>query len=204
LAKGSGDLLISKLTGTIITMTEQTLTLEIQGVGFELFVPDVTKFQVAQTVSLFSHLHWNTEQGPSLFGFASLQEKTIFLLITRCPGIGPKLALAILQHCPINTFLSAITQGNVACLTDIPGIGRKKAEQLILELKDKVSTLMDSGFTISNELSHWKELTQALDSLNYSKYEITQTMDYLRSQEMPQATFDQLLRKSLSYLAKRK
>lgn len=196
--------MINSLQGKVVAIHDQSVVLDINGIGFELFLPDVTKVQYNQTIALHTHLHWNQENGPSLFGFITPEEKTIFILVTKCPGIGPKLALAILHHCPINTFLKAIQTNDITTLHDIPGIGRKKAEQLVVELKDKVAKLIEQGFSVEQDLAHWKELTQVLNSLNYSKTEIANALDFIKMEPMQQATFDQLLRKSLSYLAKRR
>ncbi len=153
-------------------------------------------------------MHWNQEQGPSLFGFLSELEKTVFLLIISCSGIGPKIALAALGELTPAQFLQAIQEGNTKALSSVSGIGAKKAEQMILNLKDKVTKLIQTQGIIgtsdeTNALAQWSNVTQVLQSLNYSKGEIEAAMRYIGKECAGRSLpFDELLRKALSFLSK--
>jgi Holliday junction DNA helicase RuvA len=151
-------------------------------------------------------MHWNQEQGPSLFGFTSDLDKTVFLMIISCSGIGPKLGIAVLSAMSAKDFLAAVQTGNDKAFSAISGIGAKKAEQLIMQLRDKVAKLVKSGVELdeTSQAGHWHTVSQALASLNYTCAEVAQTMKYLsQTYSGTSLTFDQLMRYALSYLAKK-
>ncbi len=196
--------MIELLHGTIKQIHEQSVTLMSGSIGFELFVANPHNFKPEQTVDLFIHLHWNQEQGPTLYAFRERNEKVIFLTTIACPGVGPKLALAILEHLGANSFVQAIAEENSKVLSSIPGIGKKKAEQLIVQLKDKIAKLIQKGFTVaSGNLSQLQEISEVLGSLNYSRTEITTALEQLKKTDRTEVSFDALLRTALSYLSKR-
>ena len=173
--------------------------------GLELQVADAN-IKLEETVSLYVYMHWNQEQGPSLFGFSSELDKTVFLMIISCSGIGPKLGMAILSQMGAKTFLEAIQTSNNKALSAVSGVGAKKAEQLVLNVRDKVAKLMKTGIDLggSQSLSHWNTVAETLTSLNYSRGEITAAMKHLGdSYPDVQLSFDQLMRHALSYLAKK-
>lgn len=162
--------------------------------------------QIGSQATVHVYMHWNQEQGPSLYGFSSELDKTVFLMIISCSGIGPKLGIAVLAAMSAQDFLGAIQTGNDKAFSAISGIGSKKAEQLVLQLRDKVAKLVKSGVELdeASQGGHWHTVSQALASLNYTRAEITQTMKYLSQTYGGTAlTFDQLMRHALSYLAKK-
>jgi Holliday junction DNA helicase RuvA len=198
--------MIDYVTGTIKTIHHQAITIEVAGAyGFSLYVPDSTSFTKDQSVSVYTYLHWNQENGPTLYGFHTPHDRTVFLLIISCPGIGPKIGLAILGHLGAHNFIEAIQQQDEHALSKVNGIGARKASQIIIQLRDKVTKLISTGvITLQTEnAKQWHMLTQALESLNYSRAEITHAIQNLKSNSATQAhTFDQLMRQALSLLAK--
>lgn len=197
--------MFSYLSGTITHGAERTIHLEVQGVGFLLQVPDSTVFPLEKRVHVFTHMVWNQEQGPSLFGFISELEKTVFTLIISCSGIGPKIALATLAELGAQGFLEAIHMGDEKRLSKVSGIGAKKAEQIIVHLKHKVARLIESGVDLGDaqHIVELQTLAQALESLNYSRSEINNAMQYVqKNYNQTNSTFDTLLRQALSYLTK--
>ena len=198
--------MINSLSGIIKEINESILTIDVQGVGFGLQVPQPSLYQVGQKADLLVHMHWNQENGPSLFGFNSALEKTVFLMITSCSGLGPKLAMAVLAQLGASEFLEAVQTANEDALSAVSGIGAKKAEQIIVQLKHKVAKLIESGANIgtSATLEKRHEISQVLKSLNYSPQEVRAAMNYLNDQ-YPQnsVAFDQLVRNALAFLAKR-
>ena len=198
--------MINSLSGIIKEINESLITLDVQGVGFGVQVPQAGLFQVEQKVDLLVHMHWNQENGPSLFGFKNGLEKTVFLMITSCSGLGPKLAMAVLGQLGASEFLEAVQTGNEDALSAVSGIGAKKAEQIIVQLKHKVAKLVESGTHLgaSATLEKRHEISQVLKSLNYSRQEISAAMNHLNDQ-YPQSSvaFDQLVRHALAFLAKR-
>ncbi len=197
--------MVSYVTGTVKSAAKQRVTLAVGPVGLELGVPDGSLFQIGQAATVHLYMHWNQEQGPSLFGFTSSLEKEVFLLIISCSGIGPKIALAVLADLGAQGFLEAIQMGDERMLSKVSGIGLKKAEQMIVQLKHKIEPLIASGAMQggSQRVMHWHTVSKALESLNYSRTEITQAMSHLKSTKAQvDISFDQLLRQALSFLSK--
>ncbi|MBI2775607.1 Holliday junction branch migration protein RuvA [Candidatus Dependentiae bacterium] len=198
--------MINFLRGMVRSIEENVVTLEVQGVGFELMSPSAASLSINQEAEMHCYMHWSAENGPSFFGFTSLQERQVFLLILKCQGIGPKIAITILEQMSPGPFLQAILNGSLDALTALHGIGTKKAEQLIMQLRSPAEKLLSSGKISADHISgglQWKELADALQSLNYSRQEISQVLAALR-QQAPGDSFDQLLRKSLSLLSKQR
>jgi len=201
-----GLIMINLLIGTVRAIEDQTITLEVGGVGFEVMSPAAQSVNLEQKIELYCYMHWNAEQGPSLFGFSSKQDRSVFLLILKCQGIGPKIALSILDQINIGPFLQAILNGSIDTLTALNGIGTKKAEQIIMQLRGPAEKMVASG-SINLDAQggglQWKELADALHSLNYSRQEISHVVSSLRAQGGADS-FDLLLRKSLSLLSRQK
>ena len=196
--------MINLLTGSVHDIHENSITLATHAIGFCIHVKNPTQLVLKQTVTLLIYMHWNQENGPTLYGFEHLLEKTVFLLIISCSGIGPKIAMALLAQLGAEPFLHAIQTGNENAICAVSGIGAKKAEQIIVQLKHKVAKLLESGTCIENpaiQLRH--NIGQVLQSLNYSRQEISAAMNHLNT-TFPEATltFDQLMRHALSYLSK--
>lgn len=198
--------MINTFSGQIKDINDSMLTVENNGIGLAIQVPQPTLFAVGQKAELLVHMHWNSENGPSLFGFANALEKNVFLMITSCSGLGPKLAMAVLGQLGASEFLEAVQSGNEDALSDVSGIGAKKAEQIIVQLKHKVAKLIESGAHVgaSATLEKRHEISQVLKSLNYSPQEVRAAMNHINEQ-YPQSSvaFDQLVRHALAFLAKR-
>lgn len=198
--------MIDFLKGVITDIGEHKVILLVHDVGFSLAVPLGSSYQRDQEVTIFTHLHWNQEQGPSLFGFTNALERTVFTMILDCSGIGPKIALSVLADLGVERFVAAVQDGAEKELSSVSGIGAKKAEQMIVQLRHKVAKLVKSGISLSHlgKSSQWQEIVQVLESLNYSKPEISDAVKYLRETAKSEShTFDQLMRHALSFLAKR-
>jgi len=198
--------MLSTLTGTITNITETEITLTAGAFGFAVCVPSPASYQLKQEVMLHIYLHWNQENGPSLYGFTQSQEKEIFGIIIGCSGIGPRIGLAILADLGISGILNAVHQENEKALSSVNGIGPKKAEQLIVQLKHKIKKLISSGAHLASDESmrqHWQQIHEVLISLNYSRGEVARAMKHLEQEHSgTNLPFDQLMRQALSFLAK--
>ena len=198
--------MVDYFVGTVKESQDQQIVLDLGMIGIALHVPNAQYFVKGAAVTVYSYLHWNTENGPSLFGFAIPLDRTIFQVIISCSGIGPKIALAILADLGAQSFLHAISVGDDQMLSKVNGIGKKKAEQIIVQLKHKVASLLESGTVEVSDIqesSHFYDVGLALQSLNYSRPEIGRAMDYLKKNtKIDKVTFDVLLRQALSYLSK--
>lgn len=135
--------MIAFLTGRLACKTPTHLTLDVQGVGYEVHIPLSTYYALPnldEVTALNIHTHLR-EDAIQLFGFLSQSEKDSFLLLTTVSGIGPKLALSVLSSLPVTELVHAIQAEDVEKLATVPGIGKKSAGRIALELKDKVGKI---------------------------------------------------------------
>ncbi len=194
--------MITKLTGKVIELQDQSLTLVVSGFGFAVVVPQVTMFAPGTDADLHIYMHWSAEQGPSLYGFKSAAEKKLFLTLIDCQGIGPKVAMALLGKLGAQAIVEAASQNNLKQLSSVSGVGPKKAEQLLLFLRDKVTGLLEDGLEFGgSSLTNWHEVSAVLTKLNYSRTEIAQAMQHLTAQFAGKPVgVDELLRYALGYM----
>src|SRR6187402_3254954 len=133
--------MITFLRGRLASSLPDRACIDVGGVGYEVYVPVSTYDRLGETgreVTLLTHFHVR-EQEQALYGFATDEERDLFrLLINRVTGIGPKMGLAILSGMSVRDFKRHVVQGDTAALSKISGVGKKTAERIILELKDKV------------------------------------------------------------------
>ncbi len=162
--------MISHLTGTILLKTERHLILDVGGVGYKVAATTETlgKSKAEETVSLWTHLAVR-ENALDLYGFLTKEEQNFFELLITVSGIGPKSALAIFNVASVETLRRAISSGDTSYLTKVSGIGRKTAEKIVLELREKIGAQGDSekGSSAQNEV----DAVEALKSLGYSQFE---------------------------------
>ena len=198
--------MIDYFIGIVRESQGQGIVLDLGIIGLSLQVPSAQFFEKGVSSKVYSYLHWNAENGPTLFGFVLPLDRSIFRVIISCSGIGPKIALAVLADLGTQGFLHAISVGDDQMLSKVNGIGKKKAEQIIVQLKHKVATLIESGMVDAGDIkdsSHFHDVGLALQSLNYSRPEIGRAMDYLKKNiKIDKVTFDVLLRQALSFLSK--
>lgn len=133
--------MIGRLKGILLEKKAPDLLLDVNGVGYELLAPMSTFYQlpaVGQGVMLFTHLVVR-EDAHQLFAFGEEQERALFRALIKVNGVGPKVALAILSGVPAQEFVRLVQNNDVVALTKIPGIGKKTAERLVLDLRDKLA-----------------------------------------------------------------
>ena len=135
--------LIAQLTGKLAHKQPNTIIIDVGGVGYEVTVPLSTFYELGEPGSEVSlRIHTNVrEDAIQLFGFRTLNEKELFLRLTSVTGIGPKLAVAMLSGLAANELIAAIRNNDLARLTAIPGVGRKTAERLVVELREKLAKM---------------------------------------------------------------
>lgn len=193
------------LSGTITAVKDKTITLMVGGIGFSLHVPNARTLTTDAQAQMHVYFHWNQEHGPSLYGFATELDRRVFLMIIDCPKIGPSIALNILSQLSSAQFLEIVTTNNEAGLSSVNGIGAKKAEQIIVELKHKVQKLLNTGelkIEQQQNFVQWQQLSEVLTSLNYTKQEIGNVTQYLAEKYVGQSyPLDQLIRAALAYLS---
>ena len=196
--------MIALLRGTLAYKSSDHVIIDVGGVGYRLFIPLSTFYSLPETgdVSLFTHTHVR-EDALLLYGFLSMEEKELFGILISISGVGPKLAVNILSHIPAKDIKRAIASGDIKRLSSLPGIGKKTAERLVLELKDKVGPIHDlpeaddvqsntSGGDISNDV------ISALINLGYKE---NQARKVLESMELaPDLTMEEALKGALKVL----
>ena len=136
--------MIAFLRGRVLDKQPNKITVDVQGVGYEVHVPLSTYYDVGEEgaeVALRVHTHVR-EESLQLFGFLTALEQQLFERLIGISGIGPKLAIAVLSGIDSAELVGAVQRGDVARLTGVPGIGRKTAERIVLELKDRLATLV--------------------------------------------------------------
>ncbi|HBL98175.1 TPA: hypothetical protein DDZ86_00860 [Candidatus Dependentiae bacterium] len=200
--------MIDRLEGVVCHVDEQYVVVQAGGIGFSVLVPDVSRFSVGQTALVHAYLHWNQEQGPSLFGFLDGRDRTVFLLIISCPGVGPKLGLAALKQLSAGAFVAAIVAGDIKMLSSVSGIGARKAENIIVHLKNKAADLVGSGFEVGAQGAWARTLTEvsgALEGLGYQPYEVSSALNFLKEREAPtDPSVAPLLKQALSFLSRQR
>lgn len=192
------DPMIGHLRGTVIALRESTLILDIQGVGYKVAVLKelIARTAVGAELDLWTHLAVR-EDILDLYGFQAEEELAFFELLLSVSGIGPKSALSILDIASVETLRSAIAAGNASYLTTVSGIGKKTAEKIVLELKDKVKKLAgDSAGVLRGD----QEALEAMRSLGYSAAE---ARDALRAVPQEIESGNDRLREALRLLGQR-
>lgn len=168
--------MIGRLTGRLVSKQPPQLIVDVNGVGYELEAPMSTFYKLPATgESVVLHTHLTVrEDAHLLYGFISTQEKSLFRELIKVSGIGPKSGLAILSGVSVEDFWNMLRVGDVARLTKIPGIGKKTAERLLLEMRDKAGAApTDSGIAaIAIAGSPLQEARSALQALGYKPAEI--------------------------------
>jgi Holliday junction DNA helicase RuvA len=185
--------MIGFLRGTLVNKTAPQVLLDVNGVGYNILAPMSTFYDLPETgqvVQLLTHLSIR-EDAHVLFGFLSEQERSLFRSLIRINGVGPKLALAILSGISIEDFQRCVFENNIATLVKLPGIGKKTAERLIIEMRDRLPEI--SGTTHANQttttISATAEAIHALVSLGFNETDAQRMVrkivkDNLSSQEL--------------------
>lgn len=138
--------MIGFLRGIPVKKEPPFIWLDVQGVGYEIEAPMSTFYQLKSTaeVTLLTYMHVR-EDAMQLFGFASEGEKTLFKTLIKVNGVGAKMALAILSSMSVHEFCESVDRADITNLTRIPGVGKKTAERLQIEMRDRLKPLIDSG-----------------------------------------------------------
>ncbi len=197
--------MISFLRGTVAEALPHSLVLDVNGVGYEVQIPlstfDALNPIEGQKVLLKTHLHIR-ENAQVLYGFASDAERDMFrLLIERVGGIGPATAISILSGLPISSFKAAVVSGDVQAIARAKGVGKKTAERIVLELKDKIgvaSTWEAQQQGTTSQAAGDAEL--ALVALGFKQVEARKAISAL-VKENPQASTDELIRGALRHMS---
>jgi len=191
--------MIATLEGTLEYRGVDSVIINVAGIGFHVHVPSSTLSQlgaVSDTVSLYTHLHV-TQDNVALYGFASGEELALFKNLVSVSGVGPKVALALLSSLSAEQLAMAITGGNVDLISQVPGIGKKVAGRLVIELKGKLAKEW-KGAALPSVPEDADAIT-ALTSLGYSLREATQAVSRLPGS--PELSLEEKVKLALEQLA---
>jgi len=201
--------MIARISGTLIFKSTDHVIIDANGIGYRIFVPLTTFYElpeVSQSVTLY--IHTNVKQDAiSLFGFYNNEEKDIFQLMISVTGIGPRLAINILSGISAEALVKAVSQGNLNRLVGIPGVGKKMAGRMILELKDKVIKFISeevmhrAGDGLKENEQVKEDALSALINLGYKSNAARGVLDKVVNEFSDPVTLDVLLKESLKILA---
>jgi holliday junction DNA helicase RuvA len=199
--------MIALLTGKIAYKAPDFIILDVNGVGYRVQIPFSTYYALPAeggTVSLQIHTAVK-EDAINLYGFRTQQEKELFQLLIGVSGVGPKLANGILSNSEPSELAESLVEGNLARLSSIPGIGKKTAERLVLELKEKIKKLgMAQPQPASAPVAAKKEIREdvlsALINLGYKEAVVQKALGEIKIAE--EATVESILKQALKILMK--
>ena len=207
--------MIAHLSGTLLSKEPNAVILDVGGVGYEVTIPISTFYDLEEAGSnvklrVYTHVR---EDALQLYGFKTLRERELFMRLISVRGIGPRLGITLLSGMSADEMIASIRTNNLARLTLIPGVGRKTAERLVMELRDKVASLSSpeleeelgaesrAGATVVTEDSMRSDVLSALLNLGYQRgaaeKAVTAALD-----EGGDITVESILRRSLRKLAK--
>jgi Holliday junction DNA helicase RuvA len=194
--------MIGSLRGRVAAKTPPQLRIDVGGVGYELEAPMSTFFHlpaIGQEVSLLTHLVVR-EDAQMLYGFATSDERRLFRNLLKVSGIGPKIALALLSGISVEAFAQCIVNKDVAALIRVPGIGRKTAERLFVEMRDRIGNLEgEPGVARGDGASPESEALGALIGLGYKPAEAARLLKVV---EPGMHTTEELIRRALQGAAR--
>ena len=201
--------MIAALTGRLASKHPGGVVIDVQGVGYDVLIPLSTYYRLPdpeQSVSLTIHTHVR-EDAIQLFGFFTAREKDAFLLLLTVSGIGPKLALNVISTLSVDDLSAAIRDDDYSVLASVPGIGKKSAGRLALELKDKIekiSLVADTLTTKAREPSSrlMDDALSALVNLGYKAADVKDVLKQVLGRRDGEIPLQELIRAALKELAK--
>ncbi|WP_274650004.1 Holliday junction branch migration protein RuvA [Paenibacillus humicola] len=210
--------MIDYIKGRVVHVDSEYVVVDVRDVGYRVFTPNPYSFaRNEEPVTIYTHHHVR-EDAALLFGFASREEQAMFRRLLDVSGIGPRVALGVLAGGRPETIAAAIRQENVGFLTKLPGIGRKTAQRMILDLKDKLTGLSpgidaaaaglalqaDTGDTdaAAEGGAAWREAREALTALGYTAAELDRAWHGMKEALTPEEPVDVLMKRALQQLFK--
>ena len=195
--------MIGSLTGKIVIKAPPQLLLEVGGVGYELEAPMSTFYglpAVGETTRLLTHLVVR-EDAHILYAFGSLEERRLFRHLLKVQGVGPRIALAILSGTTVEGFAACVLAGDAGALTKIPGVGRKTAERLVIEMRDRLES-DQANPTVAAEMSVAGPEGEAFSALVALGYKPAEATRLIKAVGAGATSTEDLIRKALQGAAK--
>ncbi|MEJ5173375.1 MAG: Holliday junction branch migration protein RuvA [Hydrogenothermaceae bacterium] len=179
--------MLDYIVGKVVDRREDSIIVDKDGFGFLIYVPDSESFE--DDVKVYTYLHIK-EEAISLYGFKSREERDLFIKLISLHGIGVKHAFSILSNLTVEEFINAIETENTVLLSSIPGIGKKTAHRLIVELKGKLNFEKDSKI---------QQLVDALVSLGYDRKMVIDVLNKISQEKL---SLEDSLKKAIHMLSK--
>ncbi|MCS1408914.1 MAG: Holliday junction ATP-dependent DNA helicase RuvA [Verrucomicrobia subdivision 3 bacterium] len=197
--------MITHLSGTIVESNPAQVIIDVQGVGYEVLIPSSSFSNLpppGQSARIFTHLAIR-DDAHILFGFATTEERKLFRLVNTVTGIGPKIALNVLSGMNPPEFKTAVAEGNTKRLSQISGLGKKTAERIVVELKDKLGAPAEWQTTAGRQTANAAEQTMrdaiaALVSLGYKQPDATHRVKVAQTMLGKDVDLDKLVKASLT------
>ena len=196
--------MIGSLIGLIKDKKPSLVLLEVNGVGYEVHIPLSTSFQLpnnGESTFILTHLVIRDDQH-TLYGFATEEERKLFRTLIKISGVGAKMALTILSGINVNGFVQSVINGDVDTLVHLPGIGKKTAERLIVEMKDKIQDVSDNSELTGSAASDNNMLLEARNALVNLGYKSSEARKILDKIDTTGLEVEELLRQALKSLNK--
>ena len=199
--------MIGRLRGTLIAKHPPQLVVDVNGVGYELQAPMSTFYSLpekGQETTLFTHLVVR-EDAQLLFGFATEHERQLFRDLIKVTGVGPKMAVTILSGTSVEGFVQCVRDNDSASLTRLPGVGKKTAERLIVEMRDRLAVratmgvASSAGTRLPDESSPPDEAVSALVGLGYKLLEAQRMVSNLETKDL---SSEEIIRSALQSVAR--
>ena len=194
------------IKGELAEKTQNYVVIDVNGIGYQIFVSELAISQIGEVGSIVKlHTYYYVREDLiCLYGFLNREELRMFELLLSVSGIGAKSAIATLSNITPSSFALAVITDNVATLTKIPGVGKKTAQRLILELKDKIKTEEAVAKAPETQIvletnENVEEATAALQILGYTKKEVEKALEHV---SVEKASVEEIIRKCLSILGK--
>jgi len=209
--------MIDYVKGKVVQVESESIVIDVRDIGYRVYTPNPYAFAAGdEPVTVYTHHHVR-EDAALLFGFATRDEQRFFRKLLDVSGIGPRVALGVLAGARPDAIIAAIGQDNVNFLTKLPGIGRKTAQRMILDLKDKLDGLLPAGAAAAagwetdgalardsgqGAGTSWPEAREALASLGYTAAELDRAWNGLQGSITGDETVDTLMKRALQQLFK--
>jgi Holliday junction DNA helicase RuvA len=198
--------MIAWIQGVLLSKAADRVVVNVEGLGYEVNIPFSTYYElgeIGQRVSLHVYTHVR-EDTLSLYGFQTPLEKRLFILLLGVSGVGPRLAIAVLSGLPVEELMRAVSEADIVRLSSVPGVGKKTAERLALELREKVRPLLAElgkgaeGPTVATSVH--SDVVSALVNLGYARPVAEKAVGVV-AKEVPEGRFEEVLRRSLKRIS---
>jgi holliday junction DNA helicase RuvA len=198
--------MIARLAGTLIHKLPPLMVIDVAGVGYEVEAPSPVFYdlpEIGQAIVILTHLSIK-DDSHTLYGFSSESQRTVFRQLLKISGIGAKLALAILSGASSEELARYVAEGDTAALTRLPGIGKKTAERIIIELRDKLDVIpmAAAGRPGSRPAVPVSAVSEAITALNALGYKPQEASNMVRAVAEPDMTVEDIVRRALKSVMK--